>query len=82
MPMQKTNKTKLTLTVDKNLVESAREININLSAFLELKLREYLSVIKNGIQTIPQWARGGSNSRPSPCEGDVITTRPRALNDL
>ncbi len=49
MPRQKTNKTKLTLTVDKNLVESAREINMNLSAFLELKLREYLCVIKNGI---------------------------------
>ena len=25
-----------------------------------------------------EWARPDSNRRPSPCEGDVITTRPRA----
>jgi|Deesub1362B_J571_1020462.scaffolds.fasta_scaffold00446_10 post-segregation antitoxin (ccd killing protein) len=43
MPRQKTNKTKLTITVDKNLIESAKEINMNLSAFLELKLIEFLS---------------------------------------
>lgn len=36
------NKTKLTLSVDKDLIKLARENKINISAFLEEKLREYL----------------------------------------
>ncbi len=50
MPRKKTNKTKLTLTVDKNLVESAKEVGLNLSAFLEYQLRQYLSLMKNGLK--------------------------------
>ena len=41
MPRKKTDKTKLALTVDKNLVDSAKEIGINLSAFLEYRLRQF-----------------------------------------
>ena len=63
------------LTIDVDLLKKAREYKINLSAFLEIKLREYLALIdKNN-----EWARPDSNRRPSPREGDVITTRPRAL---
>ena len=53
MPRQKTNKTKLTLTVDKNLVDAAKTIGINLSAFLEIQLKQYLSILKNGYGEIP-----------------------------
>ncbi len=42
MPRRPSGKTKLTLWVDKNLIASAKEIGLNLSAFLEIKLREYL----------------------------------------
>ena len=34
------NKAKLTLSVDKNLIKLAKENNINISAFLEEKLKE------------------------------------------
>ncbi|KUJ94015.1 MAG: hypothetical protein XD40_0836 [Archaeoglobus fulgidus] len=54
MPRQKTNKVKLTLSVDKNLVEAAKNIGLNLSAFLEIQLRQYLSVLKNGYLPNPQ----------------------------
>ena len=79
MPRQKGNKTKLTLSVDKNLVEAAKNTGINLSAFLELQLRQYLAVLKNGCSGFSAWARPDSNRGPPACEAGVITTRPRAL---
>ena len=72
MPRRKTSKTKLTLSVDKNLVDAAKTIGINLSAFLEIKLREYLSVLKNGYTTNIAWTGGDLNPRPSPCQGDAL----------
>ena len=79
MSRQKTNKTKLTLTVDKNLIESAKEININLSAFLELKLREYLSVLKNGFRGYSQADPAGFEPAIYGLEGRrPIHARPRA----
>ena len=50
----------------------------NLSTFLELKLREYLSVIKGGGNTLPRWARPDLNRGSPPRKGGVITARPRA----
>ena len=51
MPRKKTNKVKLTLTVDKNLVDAAKEVGINISAFLEYQLRQHLSLMKIGLAT-------------------------------
>ena len=67
-------KKRLNLLVNEDLIKKAREYGINLSAFLEIKLREYLALIDKNSE----WARRESNPRPSPREGDVITTRPRA----
>ncbi len=47
MPRKKTNKVKLTLTVDKNLMDSAKEMGSNVSSFLEYQLRQYLSLMKH-----------------------------------
>ncbi len=47
MPKLGSNKTKLTLWIDKNVIAEAKEMGLNLSAFLELKLREYLALVKN-----------------------------------
>ncbi len=52
-------KAKLTLSVDKNLVTAAKDIGINLSAFLEIQLRQYLAVLKNGYTQC-----GGRDSNP------------------
>ena len=46
MPKLGSNKTKLTLWVDKNVIAEAKEMGLNLSAFLGLKLREYLALVK------------------------------------
>ena len=46
MPKLGSNKTKLTLWIDKNIIAEAKEMGLNLSAFLELKLREYLALVK------------------------------------
>ena len=41
-------KKRLNLTVDENLLNEARQHGINLSSFLEIKLREYLALINMG----------------------------------
>ena len=73
MPRKKTNKTKLTLTVDKNLVDSAKEVGINISAFLEYHLRQYLSLMKIGFPTDIGWARRDLNPRPPGYEPGALT---------
>ncbi len=62
MPRKKTDKTKLTLTVDKNLVGSAKEIGINLSVFLEYQLRQYLTLLKTEFLPDFKWGRRDLNS--------------------
>ena len=59
------NKAKLTLSVDNELIKFAKENNINISRFLEVKLNE-LFFEKNG------WTGRDLNPRPSPCEGDDL----------
>ena len=51
MPKLGSNKTKLTLWVDKNVIAEAKAMGLNISAFLELKLREYLALIKNDFNS-------------------------------
>ena len=50
MPKLGSNKTKLTLWVDKNVIAEAKKMGLNISAFLELKLREYLALMKNTLR--------------------------------
>ena len=66
----KGNKQKLTLSVDKDLVNEAKIQRINISRFLE----ENLKTVLRGY-----WARPDSNRGSSPRKGDVITARLRAL---
>jgi hypothetical protein len=39
-------KQKLTLSVNKNVVQKAREHDINISTFLEIRLNEYISLLE------------------------------------
>ena len=50
MARPKSNKTKLTLWVDKNLVALAKRKIGNLSAFFEIKVLEHLKLGNNGIK--------------------------------
>ncbi len=62
-------KTKLTLSVDKNLIKSAKENKINISQFLSDKLREHL--FNESV-----WTGRDLNPWPPPCEAsktDQIT---------
>lgn len=59
------NKTKLTLSVDKNLIKLAKDNKINISQFLEEKLKGEL--FHNSL-----WTGWDLNPRPPPCEdGDL-----------
>ncbi len=60
----KKNKKKLTLSVDEGLVALDKKNKINISAFLEQKLKETL---------LREWARPDLNRGSSPRKGDVIT---------
>ena len=40
------SKQKLTLSVNKNVVKKAREHDINISTFLEIRLNEYISLLE------------------------------------
>ena len=53
MPKLGSNKTKLTLWVDKNLIAEARAMGINISSFLELKLGEYIALRKGEATALP-----------------------------
>ncbi len=43
-------KKKISLTIDKMLLEEAKELGVKLSAFLEIKLGEHLSLVKNNLK--------------------------------
>ncbi len=62
-------KTNLTLYVDKNLVKEAKELGINLSAFLEIKLREYLALVKSREDVK---ACRGRDSNPGPTDYESV----------
>ena len=70
---RKSNKTNLTLYVDKNLVREAKEIGINLSSFFEIKLREYLALVKSK-EEIKECRGRDSNPGPSDYESDAPTS--------
>jgi hypothetical protein len=43
-------KRKLTLSVDKIIIKEAKKLDINLSSFLEIRLREYIAITKGIIK--------------------------------
>ena len=65
--------------MNRDLIAEVKELEINLPAFLELKLIEHLALVKNGLGQENEWVRRDSNPRPPPREGGVITPRPRTL---
>ena len=64
----------LNLFIDEELVSKARDHGLLLSRFLEKKLEEYFSFI-DAVSNVKEtkWARRDLNTRPPPCQGDVIT---------
>ena len=65
----------LNLSINDNLIDSARKHGINLSAFLEIKLQEHLALIEekqsfyhnnNNNVVSREIKRPGRNSNPSP----------------
>ena len=58
MGRPKSNKTKLTLWVDKNIVELAKRKIGNLSAFFEVKVLEAVKLGNNGLEPRPGFEPG------------------------
>ena len=73
MPRRRTNKTKLTLYVDKNVLERAKELIPNLSSFVELKLKEFVILSEHGLIPLELWARRDLNPRPPGYEPGALT---------
>ena len=68
------SKTKVTLSVDKNLIKMAKENRINISRFLEEKLREYFTLMKTDAAGFEPATTGLEGQRP-------VLARPRALEN-
>ena len=72
MPRPKLNKTKLTLYIDKNVLERSKQLIPNISEFVESKLKEYIILAEHGLVGGVGWTGGDLNPRPSPCQGDAL----------
>jgi post-segregation antitoxin (ccd killing protein) len=44
------SKHKLTLSVDEEIIKEAKKLDINLSSFLEIRLREYIAIAKGIVK--------------------------------
>ena len=69
----------LKVTIAPENHEYLKEIGVNASRLLDKAIFELRKVSHHGLVLISEkkeelWARGDSNARTSPCEGDVITT--------
>lgn len=67
------------VTIDPDNHEYLKKIGINASRLLDRAIFELRKVTHRELVIILQtdegkWARGDSNARSSPCEGDVITS--------
>ncbi len=62
----------LHLDIDKNVLEKAKQIIPNLSAFVEMKLREYIILTEYGFTGNIGWTGGDLNPRPPPCQGGAL----------
>ena len=63
------NKTRINITVNKEILEATRGVIPNLSHFVETKLLEFLYLINHPVATNFEWGRRDLNSglrRPRP----------------
>lgn len=70
---------RLNLSIDPENHEYLKKIGVNASRLLDKAVSELRKVTPHNLVLISQkkgesWARGDSNARSSPCEGDVITS--------
>ncbi len=63
--MHTMGKKRTTITIDKESLDFARHLGLNLSGFLEERLKD--------LQNNFEWVHRDLNPGPPPCEGDVIT---------
>ncbi len=75
MPRPKQDKVKLTLTVNKNVLDRAKQLIPNLSAFVETKLREFIILAEHGLTFTP-----GEGLEPSRPYGQGISNPPQCLS--
>ena len=61
------SKQKLTLSVNKNVVKKAREHNINISTFLEIRLNEYISLLEGNAVNNKEEVFGSDFSKKAEC---------------
>ena len=73
----------MTITLDKRVVERAKELEINISSFTEMNLSEYIfhkvRAIKQAEKEFDtsyfenkKWTERDLNPRPLPCEGSDL----------
>ncbi len=67
-------KTRTTITISKDLLKQAREKEVNISSFVDIKLREYIALIEGNYTSQQQsknneWTCRDLNPRPPPCQG-------------
>ena len=74
MPRRRTNKTKLTLYVDKNVLERAKELIPNLSSFVELKLKEFVILSEHGLSDASRICGGWDLNPRTPSGVDLEST--------
>ena len=73
-------KRKLTLSVDKEIINEAKKLDINISSFLEIRLREYVAITKGIVKSNNLWTERDLNPRPPPCEGGDLPLIYQPLN--
>jgi hypothetical protein len=61
------SKQKLTLSVNQNVVKKAREHDINISTFLEIRLNEYISLLEGNTINNKEEVFGSAFSKKGEC---------------
>ena len=61
------SKQKLTLSVNKNVIETARKHDINISTFLEIRLNEYISLLEGNSTNNKEEVFGSAFSKKAEC---------------
>ena len=68
------NKIRTTITIDKELLDKAKQHRVSISSFLDIELRRYLALIEGKSNTYQnekkdEWTCRDLNPRPPPCQG-------------
>ena len=61
------SKQKLTLSVNKNVIQKARKHDINISTFLEIRLNEYISLLEGNTINNKEEVFGSAFSKKGEC---------------